>query len=125
MRADWENVVGPVMDHLLARADVNPEPRRPHRPQPGGASLAPRAASAEHRLAACIADCGAFDLHAAAMARLPGPLARGLEHGDRAAAATVRDDAGARDGGRHLAAGRCAAGCSSTAWTIPSSCSRP
>ena len=90
MRADWENVVGPVSDHLLARADVDPD-RVALIGLSLGAHLAPRADSGEHRLAACIADCGAFDLHAAAMARLPGSLARGLEHGNRVAAATVRE----------------------------------
>jgi hypothetical protein len=46
-----------------------------------GAHLAPRAASAEHRLAACIADCGAYDLYGAFLERLPGALARPFASG--------------------------------------------
>jgi pimeloyl-ACP methyl ester carboxylesterase len=75
MRPDWENVVTPIVDYLLGRADVD-------RGRIGlvglslGAHLAPRAASAEHRLAACVADCGAFDLYEAFLARLPRPIAR-------------------------------------------------
>jgi len=38
-------------------------------------ATAPRAASQEHRLAACVADCGAYDLYAAFLDRLPAPLA--------------------------------------------------
>jgi len=43
-----------------------------------GAHLGPRAASAEHRLAACVADCGGFDLFEDALSRMPPPLASGL-----------------------------------------------
>ena len=58
----------------IDRRGRRPRPRRARRAQPG-AYLAPRAASAEHRLAACIADCGSFDLYARPLARMPGPLA--------------------------------------------------
>jgi alpha-beta hydrolase superfamily lysophospholipase len=80
MRPDWENVVTPVIDYALGRSDVDPR-RIALIGLSLGAHLAPRAASAEHRLAACIADCGAFDLHAAFLERMPGPLASGLEAG--------------------------------------------
>jgi pimeloyl-ACP methyl ester carboxylesterase len=43
-----------------------------------GAYLAPRAASGEHRVAACIADCGSYDLFESALERIPGPLASGV-----------------------------------------------
>ena len=75
LRPDWENVVRPVVDFALGRRDVDPTRIALIGPSLG-AHLAPRAASEEHRLAACIADCGAFDLHAAFLRRLPPPLAR-------------------------------------------------
>jgi len=80
MRPDWEQVVGPVVDLAVERPDVD-------RTRVGliglslGAHLALRAASAELRLAACVADCGAFDLYHALMDRLPRPLARGFAGG--------------------------------------------
>jgi dienelactone hydrolase len=77
LRPDWENVVRPVVDYALGRRDVDPTRIALIGPSLG-AHLAPRAASEEHRLAACIADCGAFDLHAAFLRRLPSPLARGV-----------------------------------------------
>jgi len=80
IRADWENVITPVLDYTLARPDVDPS-RVALIGLSLGAHLAPRAASAEHRLAACIADCGAYDLYAAFLERLPGPLARPFESG--------------------------------------------
>jgi alpha-beta hydrolase superfamily lysophospholipase len=74
IRADWENVITPVIDHALSRDDVDGE-RLALIGLSLGAHLAPRAASGEHRLAACVADCGAYDLYAAFLDRLPGPLA--------------------------------------------------
>jgi acetyl esterase/lipase len=46
-----------------------------------GGYLAPRAATGEHRLAACISDCGPYDLFDATAARLPGFLAGQLPNG--------------------------------------------
>jgi len=80
MRADWENVITPVLDYTLARPDVDPS-RVALIGLSLGAHLAPRAASAEHRLAACIADCGAYDLYAAFLERVPSPLAGPFESG--------------------------------------------
>ena len=74
IRADWENVVTPIVDNALGRDDVDGE-RIALIGLSLGAHLAPRAASGEHRLAACVADCGAYDLYAAFLDRLPGPLA--------------------------------------------------
>jgi pimeloyl-ACP methyl ester carboxylesterase len=54
-----------------------------------GGFLGPRAAAAEHRLAALIADSGSFDLYAGALARMPGPLAKGYESGSRTARAAL------------------------------------
>ena len=60
-RPDWERVVGPVVDHLVTRPEVDPA-RIALMGWSLGGFLAPRAASGEPRLAACIADPGQFDL---------------------------------------------------------------
>jgi alpha-beta hydrolase superfamily lysophospholipase len=83
LRPDWETVIGAVLDHALARVDVDAT-RVALIGLSLGAHLAPRAASAERRLAACICDCGAFDLYGAAIERIPGPLASGYQRGNRA-----------------------------------------
>ena len=70
MRPDWEAVITPVVDYLHTRPDVDPA-KVALIGLSLGAYLAPRAASAEHRLAACIADCGSYDLFAAALRRVP------------------------------------------------------
>jgi alpha-beta hydrolase superfamily lysophospholipase len=80
MRPDWEAVITPVLDYALSRPDVDPA-RVALIGLSLGAHLAPRAASAEHRLAACIADCGSYDLFDAALQRIPGPLAAGVTGG--------------------------------------------
>jgi alpha-beta hydrolase superfamily lysophospholipase len=77
MRPDWEAVITPVVDYLLTRPEVDAA-KIALIGLSLGAYLAPRAASAEHRIAACIADCGCYDLYDAAVDRLPGPLAAGL-----------------------------------------------
>ena len=68
MRPDWENVVKPVVDYALTRPEVDPERIALMGISLGG-YLAPRAASGEHRLAACIADPGLWDILEAAKAR--------------------------------------------------------
>ncbi|MGE3288494.1 MAG: alpha/beta hydrolase family protein [Pseudonocardia sp.] len=80
MRADFGPVVGAVIDFLLARPETDPD-RIALMGLSLGAFLAPRAAAGEQRLAACIADCGSFDLYAAALVRMPGPVAGGLRQG--------------------------------------------
>jgi alpha-beta hydrolase superfamily lysophospholipase len=74
IRADWETVIAPVLEYALAREDVDGE-RVALIGLSLGAHLAPRAASEEHRLAACVADCGSYDLYGGFLDRLPGPLA--------------------------------------------------
>jgi dipeptidyl aminopeptidase/acylaminoacyl peptidase len=69
-RPDWEAVVTPVLDFALKRPEVDPE-RIALMGRSFGGYLAPRAASAEHRLAALVADPGQFDLFEAAMSRVP------------------------------------------------------
>ena len=61
MRPDWENVVAPVVDYALSRPGVDPG-RVALVGWSFGGYLAPRAASGEHRLAACIADPGQWDM---------------------------------------------------------------
>jgi alpha-beta hydrolase superfamily lysophospholipase len=89
MRPDWENVVTPVLDWLLAQPGVAAAKVALIGLSLGG-YLAPRAASAEHRLAAVVADCGAYDLFASALERIPGPLASGLTAGRGPAVAVLR-----------------------------------
>ena len=80
LRPDWENVISPVLDWLLAQPGVDLTRIALIGPSLGG-YLAPRAASAEPRLAACVADCGSYDLFASALSRMPGPLAAGYKAG--------------------------------------------
>jgi len=61
LRPDWEHVVTQVVDFVLARADVDPD-RIALSGWSLGGYLAPRGASGEHRLAACIADPGVFGM---------------------------------------------------------------
>jgi alpha-beta hydrolase superfamily lysophospholipase len=84
LRPDWEMVIGAVVDYAEGRTDVDPQ-RIALIGLSLGAHLAPRAASGEHRLAAVVADCGAFDLGASALERLPPPLAKGLAANKRSA----------------------------------------
>jgi hypothetical protein len=81
LRPDWENVITPVVDYLLTRPDVDPA-RIVLTGLSLGGYLAPRAATAEHRLGACISDCGPYDLSDATARRLPGFLARQLPDGN-------------------------------------------
>jgi pimeloyl-ACP methyl ester carboxylesterase len=55
-----------------------------------GGYLAPRAATGEHRLAACISDCGPYDLFDTSASRLPGFLARQLPDGNPTALNLLR-----------------------------------
>lgn len=89
LRPDWENVIGPVVDCLLARRDVDVARIALIGLSLGG-YLAPRAAAHEHRLAAVVADCGSYDLFAAALARMPAPLARGFRNGRRLPTGVLR-----------------------------------
>lgn len=79
-RPDWESVVTPVVDYALSRPDVDPA-RLALIGLSFGGYLAPRATTAEHRIAACISDGGNADLFDVSVRRLPALLARQLPHG--------------------------------------------
>ncbi|MGW6005192.1 alpha/beta hydrolase family protein [Oerskovia enterophila] len=87
-RPDWETVVTAVVDHALTLAEVDPRRIVVHGWSFGG-YLAPRAASGEHRLAACIADSGPYDLYDTVAARFPALLAGHLEDDHGAALKVV------------------------------------
>lgn len=82
-RPDWEAVVTPVLDFALERPEVDPE-RVAIVGRSFGGYLAPRAASAEHRLAACVVDPGQFDLFDAAVSRMPREMREALLRNDPA-----------------------------------------
>lgn len=82
LRPDWDKVVTPVLDFAIARSDVDAQ-RVALIGLSLGAHLGPRAAAGEHRLAALIADCGSYDMFAAALERIPGPLSRGFAERSR------------------------------------------
>jgi len=77
MRPDWENVVPEMVDALLSHPEVDPA-RVVRVGRSFGGVIAPRGASAEHRLAALIVDPGQYDMGAAVVGRL-GPLAQRLD----------------------------------------------
>ncbi len=81
-RPDWEAVVTPVVDVALRRPEVDPK-RIALMGLSFGGYLAPRAASAERRLAACIADPGEYSLREELESRMPAFVARQLDGGSR------------------------------------------
>ncbi|MCO1656450.1 alpha/beta hydrolase family protein [Pseudonocardia humida] len=81
-RPDWENVVTPVIDHLVARADVDPDRIAVMGISQGG-YWAPRAAAYEHRIAAVVADPGVVDVSTTMLAQLPHFLVTLLDAGER------------------------------------------
>jgi len=82
-RPDWENVLTPVVDHLVAHPDVAPDRIAVMGVSQGGYWV-PRAVAFEHRIAAAIADPGVVDVSTTMLAQLPGPLVKLLDAGDRA-----------------------------------------
>jgi alpha-beta hydrolase superfamily lysophospholipase len=92
MRPDWERVVTPVVDYLLTRPDVDAR-RIVLMGRSWGGYLAPRAATGEHRLAACIADPGLYAPGALAPRMVPPEYRQQLLDGDAAALGPVLDQA--------------------------------
>jgi len=72
-RPDWEKVVTPVVDWLLARPDVDPRRIAILGVSQGGYWV-PRALAFEHRLAAAIADPGVVDVATSWTSQLPPGL---------------------------------------------------
>jgi predicted alpha/beta-fold hydrolase len=87
-RPDWEAVIGPVVDFAVARPEVDASKIALLGISFGG-YLAPRAASAEPRLAACIADPGEFSLLEEFKSRIPAFVARQLPDGKPAVLALL------------------------------------
>jgi hypothetical protein len=83
-RPDWEAVVTPVVDMLVARDDVDPARLAIMGVSQGGYWV-PRALAYEHRLAAGVADPGVVDVSATMTAHLPGSMVRLLASGEREA----------------------------------------
>lgn len=81
-RPDWENVVIPVVDFALTIPEIDAKKLVLVGWSFGG-YLAPRAAASEHRLAACVSDCGPYDLWEAAQAKFPPPLIEQIKKGNR------------------------------------------
>jgi Esterase FrsA-like len=83
-RHDWEHVLGPVLDAMLARPDVDR-----NRIALIGVSQAgywvPRAIAFEHRFAAAVADGGVIDVSRSWLGNLPEPMLRQLQNGEREA----------------------------------------
>ena len=73
-RPDWEHVVTPVLDWVLDRPGIDPGRVALYGASMGGL-LAPRAAAYEHRLAACIAFDGVYDMGLTALSWVPGDRA--------------------------------------------------
>lgn len=80
-RPDWEAVIGAVIDFAVTRPEVDSAKIALLGVSFGG-YLAPRAASAEPRLAACIADPGDFSLLEEFKSRVPAFIARELPQGN-------------------------------------------
>jgi pimeloyl-ACP methyl ester carboxylesterase len=80
-RPDWEVVITAALDYALAQTGVDTK-RVALMGLSFGGYLAPRAVSHEHRLAACIADPGEYDLFTAVKDRMPGFMAQQVPNGN-------------------------------------------
>lgn len=83
-RPDWEAVLTPVVDAMVARADVDPEHMAVIGVSQGGYSV-PRALAFEHRFAAVVADPGVVDVSTSWTAPLPDAMVKQLREGKRRA----------------------------------------
>jgi len=87
-RPDWESVLGPVVDFLLACPGVDPK-RVAQLGISFGGYLAPRAAAGEPRLAALVCDPGDFSLLEEIKSRMPSFAARNIPEGNPLVVALV------------------------------------
>lgn len=83
-RPDWEAVLTPVVDTLVARADVDGERLMAYGLSQGGYWV-PRALAYEHRFVAAVADPGVVDVSTRWMHALGGSMRGLLDRGERAA----------------------------------------
>jgi hypothetical protein len=81
-RYDWETVLTPVVDTLLARDDVDANKMVGYGLSQGGYWL-PRALAFEHRLAAAVVDPGVMDVSTSWVQYLPPPMIELLDNGDK------------------------------------------
>jgi dienelactone hydrolase len=79
-RHDWEHVVTPVVDYLLARSDVDADRITLQGVSQAG-YWAPRAAAFEHRLAALVADPGVVRVASSWEKHLPSEMVQLLDDG--------------------------------------------
>jgi dienelactone hydrolase len=81
LRPDFEAVLTPVVDFALTRPEVNPD-RLALLGRSFGGYLAPRGATAEHRIAALVCDPGQVDLGARVKERVPEPVLESIRAND-------------------------------------------
>jgi hypothetical protein len=81
-RYDWEAVLTPVIDVLVARSDVDGSALTGYGISQGGYWIA-RALAFEHRMVAAVADPGVADVSAGWMARMPAALIEMLDKGQK------------------------------------------
>ncbi|GAA4696402.1 alpha/beta fold hydrolase [Pseudonocardia yuanmonensis] len=81
-RPDWEHVLTPVIDHLVARPDVDPDRIAAMGVSQGGFWV-PRAVAYEHRVAAAVADPGVVDVSTTMLAQLGHSMVKLLDAGER------------------------------------------
>ena len=82
-RPDWEKVLTPVVDFLLARGDVDDDRLCLYGVSQAGYWV-PRALAFEHRFAAAIADGGVVDVLQTWLQNIPHPLRKVYENGEKA-----------------------------------------
>ncbi|MFZ0042567.1 MAG: prolyl oligopeptidase family serine peptidase [Solirubrobacteraceae bacterium] len=83
-RPDWEAVLTPVVDAMVAREDVDAERMAVIGISQGGFWI-PRALAFEHRFAAAVADPGVVDVSSSWKDPLPGAMRKQLEQGKQEA----------------------------------------
>jgi hypothetical protein len=81
-RPDWEQVITPVVDYLLTRADVDPDRIALYGISQAGYWV-PRALVSEHRIAAAIVDPGVVDVSTSWLSHLPKEMIDMLDTGDK------------------------------------------